>query len=292
MQKQVYALAAGAKTVAELKPAFTALINGLRDHHAKILDAETYGVLAAFTDYKNVRSKDSRPRDTKIWTAVNDTSLKFEHRILNGNTGYLKIVGIGPRVDVEAEAKKIRGVLTAMAEKKISNWILDLRYNGGGNMHPMMAGIAPLLGNGLAGKLADLEKKTLFTWEIEKGNFIYAGYQALKLPNKPVFRKIQKVAVLTSRWTVSSGEVVAASFKGRPNSRFFGEATGGYTTNNGWEIIAGSVILNISTGFFADRNGNIFSENIPVDEEVLFKLEKNIQKDECVIKALKWLQKK
>ena len=34
-------------------------------------------------------------------------------------------------------------------------WIVDLRGNGGGNMWPMLAGIGPILGEGIAGYFID-----------------------------------------------------------------------------------------------------------------------------------------
>ncbi len=109
------------------------------------------------------------------------------------------------------------------------------------------------------------------------------------LKNKPQFKHLPKVAVLTSRWTVSSGEIVATAFKGRSNTRFFGEATGSYTTNNGWEIVSDKIILNISTAIFCDRNGTIYKYNIPVDMEVPFEIITNKEKDNCIIAAKKWL---
>lgn len=97
---------------------------------------------------------------------------------------------------------------------------------------------------------------------------------------------------LTSCWTVSSGEVVATCFKGRPNTKFFGEATGGFTTNNNWEIINDQLILNISTGIYCDRNGIIYDKNIPVDVEIPFEVVKETEKDKSVIEAIKWLKQK
>jgi carboxyl-terminal processing protease len=77
--------------------------------------------------------------------------------------------------------------------------IIDIRYNAGGNMNPMMAGIAPLVGNGIVGSIVNLKNEKLFYWEISAFNFIYAGYQAETLPNNIKFKKVPMIAVLTSR---------------------------------------------------------------------------------------------
>lgn len=292
VKKAVYQKAEHAKSIQDLKPAFEALLNGLRDHHGKIINAKDYSYLAWFSDFKNKRHPDKRTFDKEVWKIVNDTALKFEYQLLDGNIGYLKIVGIGPNVDIEAESRKIRDAVIELDNKKADKWIVDLRYNAGGNMHPMMAGIAPLIGNGLVGSLVNLNKEKLFDWEIKESNFIYGGYQAVTLPGKPDFKMRPKIAVLTSRWTASSGELVATTLKGRPDTRFFGEATGGYTTNDGWDIISNEVILVISTGVYCDREGNSYEINLPVDEEFVFKVNPEKDKDDCILAAGKWLMER
>lgn len=292
LQNQVYLQAENAKTIQELKPAFETLLNGLRDHHGRVLDATNYSTLAYFTDYKNQRFVDKRAKDIEIWKAVNDTSLKFDYKILKGNIAYLKIVGIGPNVDIQTESEKIRNAVIKISKKKIDKWIIDLRYNGGGNMYPMVSGIAPLIGNGIVGKLVSANYDTLFNWTIKNGNFVYDVPDVVRMPNKPIFKTLPKVAVLISRWTASSGEVVATTLKGRHNTKFFGEATGGYATNTGWDVIDEKIALAISTGMFCDRNGVVYDKNIPVDKEILFEVVKETEKDKCVIEAIKWLKEK
>jgi carboxyl-terminal processing protease len=292
LQKQVYLKAENAKTIQDLKPAFETLLNGLRDHHGKIINAKNYSYIAWFTDNKNRRHFDDRKFDAEIWKVVNDTALKFEYKLLKGRIGYLKIFGISPKMDIEKESKKIRESIITLYKQKVDKWIIDLRYNTGGNMNPMMAGIAPLVGNGTVGSTVNFKNEKLFDWEIKNSNFIYMGFQAITLPENPQFKKDPKIAVLTSRWTASSGELVATSLKGRPNTKFFGETTGGYTTNDGWEVINEEVILVISTGVYSDRNGKIYEVNIPVDTEIPFEITKDKEKDNCIIVAKKWLTEK
>lgn len=292
LQKEVYREAVHATTIRELKPAFEALLNGLNDKHGRILHAGDYSTIAAFTAFDKLNHPDKRIRDPATWKIVNDTALQFEYKMLAGKTGYLRIVAIPPNADIHKEAQRIRTAVKRLANLKAKKWIIDLRYNGGGNMHPMVSGIAPIIGDGKTGCLKNLEGEKLFDWEIKSGNFIYAGYQAIDLPNEPQFNYTPKVAVLTSRWTVSSGEVVATCFKGRPNTKFFGEMTGSFTTNNNWEIINDLVILNISTGIFCDRNGISYEYNIPVDAEIPFDPANRVENDKCITEALKWLRAK
>ncbi len=290
LQSKVYIEAENATSLSELKPAFEMLLNGMKDFHGRILNANTYAPIAYFTDYEHLNHPDQRPRDPIVQTALNNPELKFEYELLPEAVGYLKITGISPMADVEKEALKIREAIEILSKKKIDKWIIDLRYNSGGNMNPMMAGLAPLIGDGIVGKLIKLNGDTLFNWEIKEGNFTYGGYEArLTLPNNITFKNSPKIAVLTSRYTVSSGELVATSLKGRPNTKFFGEATGSFTTNNGWGIINNEVILCISTGLYCDRNGNAYPVNIPVDVEAPFVMDAEAAKDECIQKAVEWL---
>ncbi|MEQ1605835.1 MAG: S41 family peptidase [Pyrinomonadaceae bacterium] len=292
LRRQVYAKAENAKTIRDLKPAFEALLNGLRDHHGRITDARSFADIANFTDWANLNHPDQRPRDPKIHALINDSSNQFAYKRLDGNIGYLKIVGIAPNIDIQKESERIRRAVIELSAAKVDKWIIDLRYNSGGNMNPMMAGIGPLVGEGKVGDLVDLKGTRQFDWVIRNGNFIYGGSQAANLPYEPKFRKLPKIAVLTSRYTVSSGEIVATALKGRPNARSFGEATGSYTTNNSWDIIDGEVVVAISTGVFADRTGTGYPINIPVDEAVPFEINKAPGEDKCIIAARRWLLQK
>lgn len=281
--------AENAQSVEDLQPAFELMLNTLGDHHGRIMLAANYTLIGAFTDWDNIRTKDTREKDMDTWKIVNDTAAKFEYAILPNNIGYLKIMGIGPWVDMQVEATKIRGAISEMYNKDVEFWIIDLRFNAGGNMNPMVAGIAPLIGDGIVGYLTDVNHNILFEWEINQGNFIYDSVKAIDLPNQPQIKTNPKVAVLTSRWTTSSGEVVATTLKGRDNTRFFGEATGGFATNVSWEVINEEILLLISTGVYTDRNKIAYTINIPVDVELPFVIEKNISNDIGVTTAIKWL---
>ena len=290
LSRVVHQAAAGAGTIEELQPAFEALLNGLSDHHGAILDAGTYATIARYTDWAHLDHPDTRPRDPLVWQWINGPNNIFLHETRDDSIGYLRLPGVSPQADVEAEARHIRDAVMALAGQHVRRWIIDLRYNGGGNVHPMLAGIGPLVGDGIVGHLADGKDSLLSDAAIRNGNFIYAGYQAIDLPNEPVFLDPPKVAVLTSRYTVSSGELLATAFKGRPNTRFFGEATGSMTTNNAWEIVDGQVILNISTAWFADRNGVVYRVNIPVDVEVEDRILDHATGDPVAEAALAWLR--
>lgn len=288
LSSEMYVAAKDAKKIDDLKPAFEILLNGLRDHHGHIRRTSDYSIIANFTDHKNSRNVDKRVYDSEIWKIVNDVESRFEYALLPNKIGYLKIVGVGPNLDGQKEVERIRNSLTELCKDKVNKWVIDLRYNGGGNINVMLAGIAPLLDTKTVVTIQDEDKNTIATAEIRKGNFWYRGSNVFPIKTKTKIRN-PRIAVLTSRWTTSSGEFVAVAFKGQKNTRFFGEATNGKTTENSWEIINGELALVISTGVYCDRNGNTYAENVEPDIEVPFEVEENREKDKGIIEAINWL---
>lgn len=279
-----------AKRIDDLAPAMEHLINGLRDHHGMVRKTVDYSPLAFFTDYDNARYTDSRERTDEHWAIVNDVESRFEYDLLPENIGYLKVVGVGGNVDGQAEAERIRNAIYELADRGADKWILDLRYNGGGNINVMLAGLAPLLADGEVATIRRLDGEIMGAAEIKEGNFWYFGMNAFPIDN---MRKIDspKIAVLTSRWTVSSGELTAVAFKGQASAKFFGEYTGGYTTNNSWDPIGEELMLVISTGVYYDRDGVGYDHFVGVDRKVEFSVESNLEIDPAIVEARSWLLK-
>jgi hypothetical protein len=275
--------------IEDLKPAFEILLNGLRDHHGQIRKTSEYSILAYFSDFQNSRKKDNREKDQEIWNIVNDIDSRFEYQMLPNNIGYLKVVGVGQNVDGQKEAERIRGAIQKLHKKDVDKWIIDLRYNGGGNINVMMAGLAPFFNTQKLISIENRDEEMQGTAEVKKGNFWYYGMNAFKMKNKPKIKNA-KIAVLTSRWTVSSGEIIAIAFKGQSNTKSFGEETGGYVTNNCYEVINNEIALIISTGIFCDRNGTRYVQNVRPDVEILFKVEEDISKDLGIGAAIHWLE--
>ncbi len=152
----------------------------------------------------------------------------------------------------------------------------------------MLAGIAPLLDPKTVVTIQDENKDIIASAEIKKNNFWYRGSNIFEIENKTKIRN-PKIAILTSRWTTSSGEFVAVAFKGQKNTKFFGEETDGKITENSWEIINNEIALVISTGVYCDRNGNVYADNVKPDKEIIFEAEENIEKDKGIFEAINWL---
>ena len=123
LSRNMHSIAKDATTIDDLKPAFELMLNSLRDHHATIRKTADYSVLAAFTDHQNSRKTDDRTYDPEVWKIVNNTEARFEYDILPNNIGYLRIVGIGPNVDGQKEAERIRNAVNELRDSKVSQWI-------------------------------------------------------------------------------------------------------------------------------------------------------------------------
>lgn len=273
------------QSVEELKEGLQYLINSLGDQHATIRSAEDFSIVAYYTG----ESDHDDPRDAEfVNTVINDSSAKFSYALIDENIGYLKVVGIGPG-DVKEQSDFIRQGLTDLKSKGVRQWIVDLRFNGGGNIEPMISGLAPLIGEGFIGGAVD-RHGTIRTFNIEQGQFNNFGRLVCEMKHEPQIAVDEKVAVLLSRYTVSSGEMLAIAFKGRTNTKFIGEETGGYTTGNGFEPISEELVMVISQDVFMDRNKKRYDGKVGVDDLVPFQHHVAQEEDNSLKKAMEWLK--
>ncbi len=286
VNKEFIALAEGKQSAEELKPALHYLLNSLGDKHGTFRLAKDHSIVASYTG--ETKEKDTIVLNSDyINTVINDVSARFSYKLLNTDVGYLKIVGIGGG-DVQEQADFIRSGLRALKEQGVRKWIVDLRFNGGGNMEPMFCGIAPLIGEGLVAGSINSEKN-IRTYVIENGSFINYGRLACTMETAPSIAQTEKVAVLVSRYTVSSGELVAVAFKGRDHTRFIGEPTAGFTTGTGYDKLSDELIMLISQDIFMDRNKVVYENKVGVDEYIEFQHTVELTDDNQVKRAIEWL---
>lgn len=148
-------------------------------------------------------------------------------------------------------------------------WVVDLRADGGGNMWAMLAGLGPILGEGKLGAF-DYGDGLTFDWVYRDGSITADDGTLIGVPGPGYLlaNPGAPVAVLTGRYTLSSGEAVTVAFRGRPNTRSFGQPTGGYATAIELFPLSDGALLGVTTALFADRDGTVYTGWIPPDEEV------------------------
>ncbi len=201
---------------------------------------------------------------------LNQDSIKgflTEHRIAYIEIPMMMPYG-GSEDEVIKNAKKIREKICELKTQKPIGWIVDLRGNLGGNMHPMLMGLAELLplnmdmgGNSYDGKSIGLE------WKLKNGVFYDGEYYNSKTPKLICNLKNskEKIGVLVGRYTQSSGEVVASTLKGQNNIKLFGEQTAGATTANIWTPIGNKVVFNPAVSYYVSKDKTIHKDGITPD---------------------------
>jgi len=168
-----------------------------------------------------------------------------------------------------------------------SGWIIDLRKNTGGNCWPMLAGIGPLLGNGVCGYFVSARERIPIVYAdgaaFQGKNVRCRASNAYKMkPDK------KSIIVLTGRRTVSSGEIIAPAFKAREQVYFYGEPTAGYTTANATYTLSDNSMLVLTVCMEADRTGKICEGRI-IPDEVFMAASGGSGNDAAMSAAVMWL---
>ncbi|MEV6713211.1 S41 family peptidase [Lentzea sp. NPDC051208] len=179
------------------------------------------------------------------------------------------------RAYVTAGLKMLRGLIAG----RPTGWVVDLRGNQGGDMHPMLTVVASLLGEGEKGRFISPHGET--SWGIRRGHVYNGGTTAFRWHRVPGARN-QPVAVLVDGGTASSGEAVLISFLGAEDTRTFGAPTAGYATANEVFRLPDGARLAITTALMADRTGRTYG-NAPIAPHTL------VDTEDALSAAIEWL---
>lgn len=222
------------------------------------------------------------------WGRKYKTKPAFEAQVLNGKYGYILMPAM-VFFDTKIENKhKIAQplydqIVNLKSQNKLEGWIIDLRFNTGGNADPMLTALYDFLGNNEIWGSLNVNKKQESMAQLKDGKYLQYGKNEAYINPKGELLDKEKVAVITSGFTASSGEITAIAFKGRPNTIFIGENTYGATTGNVQWPLPFNIILALTTTYYSDRNGNYYDRitpDIAVSKQDNFDdllLDKNIQ---------------
>jgi len=167
-------------------------------------------------------------------------------------------------------AEALHQTIRSLLEDGAVGWVVDLRGNVGGDMWAMLAGVGPVLGDGICGAFVDPMGITQ-TWSYRAGTASLEGTAQVTVSAEALCSTIEPlapVAVLTDRQTCSSGEAIAVAHIGRPNARSFGQATCGLSTANGDFLLSDGAILLLTVSTFADRAGTAYGSVVAPDKHV------------------------
>lgn len=267
-RSKVLAAAGSAQTVPDLYPAIALALQLLGDQHSNYL------------------TNAGRPitRSGKGCNAGGPTIPRVP--ALPEGIGYVRVPPFsGTRTEANRFAESLQRAIQVADRPDLTGWIVDLRGNFGGSMWPMIAGVSPILGDGIVGYSISADGREE-VWEYRAGAFHLEGavyryvdtQYALVTPHP-------RVAVLTDRTVTSSGEGVVVAFRERPDTRSFGTATCGLSTGNTDFPLSDGAILVLTESVMADRTRKQYGQSIPPDE--------TIEDPEAAIRrAVAWLQGK
>lgn len=202
------------------------------------------------------------------WIKKYSTKPKFEIKIIDKEIGYILM----PAIMVEdISSKNIHKVSQPMYDEiykikiseNIKGWIIDLRFNTGGNGWPMILALYDFLGNNDIWTAFDINKKKINNVKLSDGSYIDNSKKVSYINPKGELLDKTKVAIITNIATGSSGEVTALSFKGREKTIFIGEKTNGKTTSNIKVDLPFEIYMSLTVGYDCDRNGKFYEQIIP-----------------------------
>ncbi|MFD5463058.1 S41 family peptidase [Kitasatospora sp. NPDC127059] len=242
----------------------------LEQAHGARTAADTYGVIAlALNSLGGGHSFFLNPQ--QAGARYETTALSFEGltgRALEDGLGYVSLPQVqGTRQTYDAYVRQGRAAVATAGGAGACGWIVDLRDDRGGSLWPMLAVLGPVLGDGPVGGFVDADGNRS-TWSIQHGNAYADGEPVGWTDGEPLARSAPPVAVLISHRTGSSGEAVAVAFRGRADTRFFGEPTYGVPTGNGVYHLSDGAALVLTTADDVDRAGRTYNGPIRPDEEV------------------------
>ena len=190
-----------------------------------------------------------------------------EFRMLPDRTGYVHIYAfIGNDKAIKDYEARFRSEMAKLRAQGACRYVVDLRGNDGGNMWPMLNGVATLLGDppfGFFEPGADPGE----VWTVKDGEV--KGVDVVDINRIPAYSSLRKnppVAVLIDRHTSSSGEFTAMAFIGRGGTRLFGQPTAGYVTANDVFPLPDGAEMAVTTGASEDRLHRKYRDRIMPDE--------------------------
>ena len=248
-RSKVFEKAGAAQTIDETYDAIREALTLLGDDHSFVIKPDGTGLAGVGTIRCNVV--------TVPQASVPET------------VGYVRVTSFsGSEVEARDFAQAIQDQIRFIDAPTIEGWIVDLRGNSGGNMWPMLAGIGPILGEGVVGHFIDPDDNQ-YAWEYRNGTSISSGFRVIQALNPyQLINPKPRVAVLLDNGVASSGEAVAIAFVGRENTRSFGSPTCGLSTANAGYTLSNDAQLLLTVSYMADRNKNLFGTPVPPDEAV------------------------
>lgn len=236
-----YQLASGAETPLQTYAAINLVFHTLGDTHAGI-------------------SRPYIPVTTDMPTPI-PSFLPSVGKLLEDRLGYILVPssGFDDTTVANGYVASMQGEIGRIDQSHPCGWIVDLRGNAGGWYSPMEVGIGPILGEGQLGGAVDADGNvTLSTYQ--DGTARWGNYISFEFGSPyHLIESNPAVAILTDGGTSSAAEALTVAFRGRPDTRSFGQPTGGQNPGEGKLFtLEDGGILRITSKLSVDRTGIIY----------------------------------
>ncbi len=163
-------------------------------------------------------------------------------------------------------------------KKKINGLIIDLRKHIGGSFYPFTMSLAPILINttifGWNKKIVNKKDECWINFD-ENMNLSYNK----KFKTKKLFCNFP-IAVILSNKTASAGEFSAAIFKGRDNTKFFGQRSKGLLSVNTTRNINDNIKIVFPTKYLTSVDGFFYKKEY---------LDVDINTNKPILYSKKWI---
>lgn len=218
--------------------------------------------------------------------------LRIDNRMI-GDIAYISIptLGVGKQQDIDKYANWIYDAVNNLSKKNPKGWIIDLRMNGGGNIRPMLAGLAPFFDDGTYTYYIDKDGNATDKAGFSNGDFVIDDKPQATIKTKTEIQSNAKVALLIGPGTASSGEGVALVFSQKKNTKSFGTNSAGLANaTNGFVFYNKEYYFLISVAKIADKYKKIYPESVKPDQYVNESENfYDLPNDPAVKEALRWL---
>ncbi|MBN1237635.1 MAG: hypothetical protein JXB36_03990 [Gammaproteobacteria bacterium] len=273
--------ARGASTASDTYLALRYALGSLGDHHSYLMTPDR---AAALADAPVSNARTGRPAEPP------------RGRLLGGDIAYLRVPGFaGGAFSKQVEfAEQVQDHIARLDVERSCGWIVDLRGNTGGNVWPMLAGLGPLLGEGDVAAAVYPDGRRVPLW-YRGGRAGLGDYVQLRVTGQAYRLRTPepRIAVLLGSRTASSGEVVAAAFRGLPGQRSFGAATRGLGDGNRTFDLSDGAALVLTVAATADRTGAVHYDALEPDEPTARGApDSPLDRQPAVIAASRWLRER
>ena len=285
IRERVYAAAGSARTKAGTFPALKIAFDALGDKHAAFYQ---------YDDEYRIPNDALMLRYTDSIKAAWKKGSKIVKQMI-GTTAYIRVpfMGAGKQEDIDKYANWLNDAVVELQKNNPANWIIDLRLNGGGNIRPMLAGLAAFFEDGVVGYCIERDGTATDESAFSNRSFTINGISQATIKNMIPSLANAKVAVLIGPGTASSGEGVGVIFRQRKCTMLFGEQSAGLANaTNGFVFNNNNSYFLLSVANLGNKNKEALPEYVTPDVTVKSNDAFNDLSHDTVVKAaIRWLDK-